>query len=282
MGEFTIKEACALLKPESAEAYKYSRGHVLVIAGSAEYSGAPFLCGEAALRTGAGMCTVAIPHGCRPYCAVPASLIVRTIAATNGHFSMDSVDQILQLAQKADCLAIGPGITTADAMADFLDAILGLDCPMVLDADALNIMAANPRLFRPVAAPRILTPHAGELKRLQAALSCASAGEIAKMTGWVVVEKGSRTKVWDNWGNFTENTTGCPALATAGSGDCLTGIIAAFMAGKMPALDAARLGVFLHGLVGDILGKDTTRGHIADDIPTVIPDAFRTIAKYGK
>ncbi len=233
------------------DTYKQKRGHVLVIGGSADYPSAPFLSAEAALRCGAGLVSVAIPAGTDVFCSVPKALIVRRVPGA-GTFCVASVPAILAMLEKADAVVIGPGMTAGADCTEFLAGLLPqIKCPVLLDADALNILAKRKDLFGCLNENTVLTPHAGELARL----GTDSFGSA------VLVRKGPYSTVTQN-GRTAWNLSGSPALATAGSGDVLAGVIASFLAQGMTAFDAAGAGVFLHGLAGE-----TENGLIADDLP---------------
>ena len=256
---FGAPDARQLLRRIPFDTYKNRRGHLLVVGGSPLYPSAPFLCGEAALRTGAGLVTVMIPPETELFCSVPKALIVRR--------GFDPA-----VLQGKQALAVGPGMGTSKEAEKLLQLLLAADLPAVLDADALNLIAANPALLADRHAETILTPHAGELARLCATFKAADALTLAKCTGCTVLAKSPRTLVVSAAGESSINLSGCPALATAGSGDVLTGICGAFLAGGMNAFDAARCGAWLHGAAAEYLAPFGTGGVIADDLLKAISD----------
>ncbi len=244
-----------LLKQRQAyDTYKQKRGHVLVIGGSADYPSAPFLSAEAALRGGAGMVTLVIPGKTEIFCSVPKALIVRRVPG-DGYFRKESVAEILKLLPKMDAAVIGPGMTTEPGCMAFLAELLPeITCPLLLDADALNLLALNRELLRCLTETAVLTPHAGELARLE------NAGFNSTACPAVLVKKGPYSAVMQGT-QCARNLSGSPALATAGSGDVLSGLIAAFLGQKYSPFDAARIGVYLHGKAGE-----RGAGLIADDL----------------
>lgn len=268
-------------------AHKNRRGHVLAVAGSPGKRGAGRLLTWAALRTGAGLATLASPwaggevHAPDPVMTAALDLDGPDRPDTAGE-PVWIADQLRALAQGKQALAVGPGMpTTAGGRALVQAALAALDLPLVLDADALNHVGTELWRVAAARAPVVLTPHPGEAARL---LGCsaadiqadrmAAARALAAGTGAVVVLKGARTLVAHR-DVVTINPTGHAALATAGSGDVLTGIIAALLAQGMEAVDAARLGVYLHGITGELAAADlgprsVTAADLADRMPAAM------------
>lgn len=260
--------------------HKYQRGAVLVVAGGLQGVGAPRLGARAALRIGAGLATIA----CRPEALAahagrgPDALMQRAVA------DPPELDRLLSDRRLAAVLA-GPALGLDPQARDAVGCVLRSAMPAVLDADALTLLAARPRaLHRLVArraAPCVLTPHEGEFARLfggwqeivQAPSRLERARLAAAASGAVVVLKGSDTVIADPGGEAVINATGSAALATAGSGDVLGGMIAGLLAQGMPAFAAACAAVWLHGKAGEHLGP----GLIADDLPEALPALLTTI-----
>ena len=277
---FDETDARKILPRISFDAHKFQRGMVTVLGGSRQYGGAPILAGSAALHVGAGLVQVVLPGRCETFCQAPQALIVRRLPDTGADVLDAAILPSLHgLLARSNALAVGPGMTHSPALLPVLAELLGLDKPMVLDADALNLLATCPALLahdRP--APTILTPHAGEFARLQKAFGispdCDRAKDaltLAERTGCVVVLKGARTVVASPGGSFSYNLSGCAALATAGSGDVLTGVISALLANGLKAEDAARLGVWLHGAAAERATRPGAPvGLIADELPLFI------------
>ena len=282
---FTKYDARNLLFREPFDTFKNRRGHLAVIGGSAEYCNAPFLSGEAALRTGAGLVTVMLPASAEVLCNVRKALIVRRIEDNaRGCFGEASLRQLEEEIRPMQALAAGPGLSRRPETFAALEILTASGKPLVLDADALNLLAMNPDLLGEKRSNIILTPHPGEMSRLQNAFGLDSskhrieqALDLSYVTGAVVILKGSRSITASPAGDYCINMSGCAALSTAGSGDTLTGICGALLAEGYDAFDAARMGAFLHGLCGEILSPYGSRGILADDLADVIPQALKRI-----
>ncbi|HTM23532.1 MAG TPA: NAD(P)H-hydrate dehydratase, partial [Kofleriaceae bacterium] len=257
--------------------HKNSRGHCLVVAGSPGKRGAARLTAWAALRAGAGLVTLATDDPDQPLAdpLMTAALVSGPAAA----------DRLAALAGDKRALAIGPGMDTGpEGRALVLAALERLELPLVIDADGLNHLAGSLELVAAAAPPVVLTPHPGEAARLLGATTAdierdrvAAVRELAARSGAVVVLKGARTLVCDGIagdGFVTINPTGNPALATAGSGDVLTGVIAGLCAQGLGPAEAARLGVYAHGAAADLLAADLGRGTTATDLADAVPRAM--------
>lgn len=284
----TRDSARALLPSRPRDGHKGTFGHVLAVGGAEGMSGAIALCAHAALRAGAGLVTAATSGASQ-----------RAIAALYPEVMTDALldaEDVLgefkaSLGRKA-ALAVGPGLGQGDAARMIVRALLTDPVrPMVLDADALNLIAQDdPGLEMLTQAtdrvPVVLTPHPGELARLiqrsvqeVQADALGIARELAVRTGCIVVCKGAATCIAHPDGRLALNTSGNAGMATGGSGDVLTGIIAALIAQRMIPWSAARLGVYLHGVAGDVasarLGPHTV---LAGDLTRHLGDAFQTLA----
>lgn len=274
-----------------AESHKGDYGRVLLIGGARGMSGAIALAGMAALRSGAGLVRLAVPEVCLDLVASfdPSYMTAPLPADSGGGFSPQARQPLEELAQAADCIAIGPGLGRSPA-ASALVAFLYRDArqPLVLDADALNALAASPETLAAPGGPRLLTPHPGEFQRLlagdspQASVTSRSprqeqeqeAISLAGRHRLVVVLKGHRSLVTDGR-QVSHNTTGNPGMARGGSGDVLTGVIAALLGQGLPPYDAARLGVHVHGLAGDLAAAELGQiGMTARDLVSHLPAAF--------
>jgi NAD(P)H-hydrate epimerase len=292
--EWLDEEAAAWLLPvRRAESHKGTYGHLLAVAGSRGKSGAAVLLGRAALRCGAGLVTVALPGSTLPVVAAQqAELMTETLPETAaGALARRASSAALRLLGTRDALALGPGLgTSRETRACVLALVAERDRPAVVDADALNAIASGPRLARRRLGserhPLVLTPHPGEAARLLRDTTEAvqadrlgTSRELARRTGAVVVLKGHRTLVASPEGRVAVNASGNPGMATAGTGDVLTGMVGALLARRLPAWDAARLAVFAHGAAGDRaaaeLGED---GMIASDLLDRVPAALSSLA----
>jgi len=283
-----------LLAPRKARSHKGDYGRVLVAAGSRGMTGAAVLAARAALKAGAGLVTVACPESERRTiaCALPEVMTFGADCA-GGAFTLKAARQVaaFSAAKNIDVLLIGPGLGTSPGARTFvLDLLKILKIPAVVDADALNALAAGPRPLNIKAGPAIFTPHAGEAARLLGRLMAdrpACAAALAALTGGTVVLKGFGTLVCEG-GTIFKNTTGGPALAKGGSGDVLAGLTAGFYAqlglerGFTPetARACAALAAYLHGLCGDLAGKKfTERCVLAGELLDFLPAAIRRVGK---
>lgn len=261
-----------LMKKRSRFAHKGQMGHALLVAGSEGMAGAAVLSSRATIRSGVGKLTVMTPDVNRSVLQIS---VPEAIVCTN----VESVATF-------DSIGVGPGIGVGDEATEQLLSILQLnDMPLVLDADALNILAANPTWIQQLPAGTIITPHRREMERLLGG-SYAShelmekAHDLAMNYQLNIVLKGAFTQVFTSDGQIYINTTGNAGMATAGSGDVLTGIILGLLARQYTPDVAVRLGVYLHGLAGDFasaeLGEESL---IASDIINYLPQAFLKIQK---
>lgn len=255
--------------------HKGTRGHALVIGGAPGMRGAGRLAAIAALRAGAGLSTLAAHAG--DDLTAPDSVMTRAIDG-----SITSL-----LAGKA-AVVIGCGLGQDDVARGWLAEVLAAGVPAVVDADGLNLLAADPAVLARAAGPIVITPHPGEAARLlgisTAAVEAdrlAAARALAAKTRAVVVLKGARTVVCDGTlgDDFCAiNPTGSPALATGGSGDVLAGTIGGLLAQGLSALDAARAGVYVHGLAGERLAKLLGRGTVSSDLAPAIAAVLSQLA----
>jgi NAD(P)H-hydrate epimerase len=286
--ELTKAHVRALMPIRPALAHKGTFGHVFVIAGSHGFAGAAKLAGLAAARSGAGLVTVGVP---RPLLeAVAASvleLMVLPMRATRAEsISSDAAKDALAFAQDKNAVAIGPGLSQYPDTQEFVRKFVSeTTAPLVIDADALNALAGHLEHLDKALIPPIITPHPGEMARL---CGCNTADVQADRTGialrfakahrCVIVLKGAATVVASHEGDASVNVTGNSGMATGGTGDVLTGIVAGLLAQGLAPRDAAQLGVYLHGLAGDLAAAEKTeRGMIAGDLLERIPQAWRIL-----
>lgn len=271
--------------------HKSDYGHIFILAGSLGLTGAAVLCANSAIRTGAGLVTLGIPESLYPIAAkrVFPEVMTRPLPETKQKtLSLSGYQKIVDFSQKTDVLAIGPGLSRNASTQKLIRKIISkIDKPMVIDADGLNALAGHLRLLsalaHPLSAVRILTPHPGEFSRLTGKSAAyvqknreTLAKSFASDYNTVLVLKGYRTVVAAPDKKIYVNSTGNPGMATAGSGDVLTGMIAALLGQGLSAFEAAKLGVYLHGLAGDLAAKEKTQGGlIASDIIAKIPEAIK-------
>jgi len=285
-------ETIPKLKPRPAEAHKGDFGKVLIVGGSVGMSGAAALAGRAALRAGAGLVCVATPKSVLPIVASiePCFTTIALPEDTAGRISAKAINIILEAAGQNDAVAFGPGVGLSGALCSVLHALLEQDpLRLLIDADGLNNLAGMKDWPSRLKAKLILTPHPGEMKRLWSGLlrellpaeRQAQAVQLAQRTGAIVVLKGAGTVVTDGERVYI-NKTGNPGMATAGSGDVLTGVILALAGQGLSNLDAAVLGVYIHGLAGDIAAEKTGQvSLIATDIVQALCEAFMSVARHG-
>ena len=254
----------------------------LVVGGSRGMAGAAALAGMAALRGGAGLVRLAVPEPCLDTVAgFEASYMTVPLPADDaGRIAPEAFERLVELIEPATVVACGPGLGRSPGL-DRLVARLYREVgkPMVFDADALNALATEPAALSHPGGPRVLTPHPGEFagliaKKLDGEERNDAAVELAARCGGVVVLKGHRTLVTDG-SRRAINTTGNPGMATGGSGDVLTGLITALACQGLEPFDAARLGVHLHGLAGDLAAEEIGQvSLVAGDLIQFISEAF--------
>jgi hydroxyethylthiazole kinase-like uncharacterized protein yjeF len=285
------------------DSFKNTHGHVFVIAGSRGYTGAAVLCGNAAMRSGAGLVTVCTPVSSQPAVAAAVMPEVMTIALAEtdrGAISDEAIDHVAGLMAKASAVAIGPGLSPTDERTRrFVYSIVKQrKKAVVIDADALNCLSPWPSNLQGSAeAPLILTPHPGEMLRLlgttdKSALDdrVATAREFATRHKLILVLKGSRSLIAAPDGRVFVNPTGNAGLGTAGAGDTLTGIIAAFVAQsagslkeKSDPLAATIAALYVGGLAGDFAAQKLgMRTMVASDIREHLSDAIRSLDPQGE
>jgi ADP-dependent NAD(P)H-hydrate dehydratase / NAD(P)H-hydrate epimerase len=271
------------------DTHKGSYGHVLVVAGSLGKSGAAALAGRAALRTGAGLVTVATAAGVLPSVArTMAELMTEPLPETPERtIAASALARAVELLRGKNAVLVGPGLTTHPSTAEFVAGFLPkIKVPVVIDADGLNIVAARPDVLRRLAAPAVLTPHPGEFARLVGRTSeevlrhrLELVPEFAAKHGLTVVLKGYRTLIAAPDGRVFVNPTGNPGMATGGTGDVLGGMIASELGQEKDILGAVLSAVYAHGLAGDIAAERLgEKSLVAGDIIRYLPPALKALA----
>lgn len=280
----TRRGAGALLPARPPHGHKGTFGHVLVVAGSRGKAGAAALAAAGAARAGAGLVTVACPAGVQPEVAAQLAEAMTSPLAdgADGELAVAAGAALAELARARSAAAVGPGLGRGEGVRGaLLRAIPSLELPLVLDADGLVAFAGAPERLRERRAPTVLTPHPGEAALLLGTTAdalnrdrVAAARALAERTGGVAVLKGAATVVAAPGGRVRVNPTGGPVLATGGTGDVLAGAIAGLLAQGLDAFDAAALGVYLHGLAGDLLaGTLGPAGALAGEVARQLPRA---------
>jgi NAD(P)H-hydrate epimerase len=280
-----------LLPPRPFASHKGAFGHLVVVAGSEGKTGAAALTAEAGLRSGAGLVTAAVPAGLNDILEVKL-----TEAMT---LPLPEAQGVRVLGKKAwpplrdfladkSAVALGPGLGTHPETQELVRALVRhCPLPMVIDADGVNALAGRLEALQGAAGPRIFTPHPGEMARLLGMISkevqsrrLDLARDFAAAHGVWLVLKGAQTVVADPKGRVSLNPTGNPVLASGGTGDVLTGLVGGFLAQGLAPWDAARLGVFLHGLAADYLEESIgARGHLAGDLLACLPELLTEFAE---
>jgi hydroxyethylthiazole kinase-like uncharacterized protein yjeF len=280
-------DVAEVLPPRPSTAHKRSVGKVLVVAGSETMSGAAVLAALGALRAGAGLVRIAVPRPIVDRVApqVVEALTVGVPATSQGGFAFEAADDIVRMAEGADSVALGPGIGRELETSEFVRQVLRrLDRPVVLDADGINALRGKPQGIGRRKARTLLTPHSGELGRLLGkpaseidADRLAAVREGARLTECHVLLKGPCTLIAKPSGTVVMVSRGGPVLATGGTGDVLTGVLAALGAG-VGLFQAGWAGAYLHSAAGDMLAAQVAdRGVVASDVARMIPQAIREV-----
>lgn len=265
-----------------AAAHKGTRGHVLLVAGSEGKTGAAAMCGRAALRAGAGLVTVATTKAAQTAVDAKVWEVMSAAFTSVDDATPDSFDVVMRLSSKMKSIGLGPGLPTGPGTAAFVQR-MAVQCalPMVIDAEALNHIAADPGVLMQARGPRVLTPHPAEMARLLGVTTtdvqadrATAARTLAQKTQAIVVLKGARTLVALPNGTLYVNPAASPALGTAGSGDVLTGAIAALLAQGLTAEQASVCGVFVHGMAADDACARLGLQHL---LAGELPDAFARV-----
>jgi NAD(P)H-hydrate epimerase len=277
----------ARLLQRKLKSHKGDYGHVLILAGSGRFSGAALLCAEAALRAGAGLVTLGLPKSINLALirSKPREVMTFPLAETKeGTLGLPAFAKISSMLEQADVLVIGPGLGNNKSTYALIRKVIDrCALPAVIDADALGALNKNLKILKKHKGAIVLTPHQKEIARLFG-LDIAKvrknrkliAQKYAKYYNNIVILKGHNSLVAGSRGEFYVNKTGNPGMATAGSGDVLSGIVGAFMGQGLDAFRAAKYATYIHGLAGDIAAKDKTQmGLIASDIINRIPDALK-------
>lgn len=281
----TLAAMQPLVRPKGSLDHKRSVGTVLVVGGSAGMTGAAHMAAMAALRGGGGLVHCTLPEGAggeKPY----PEVITVTARGAGGHFSARSRAPLVDEAAGFAAVVLGPGLGRADETVLVARSLLALDKPLLVDADGLFALGDQPELLAGRSAPTVLTPHEGELARLLAVPAAEVAArrlEHARMAARrgnaTVLLKGEATIVADPSGTAYVVPTGNPGLATPGTGDVLSGVVAAQLAKGLGATEAACLGAYLHGLAADLAAEDAygTEGLVAGDLLDYLPAAIELV-----
>lgn len=282
-----ISEMKKLLPKRKKDVNKGNLGKLLILGGSKGMTGAVCLSANAALRSGAGLVTVATPDSQRQIVAIKLTEAMTVgFSDKDGNFLGDDAGKIIEYANGFDCLVIGPGMGRTLGVDKIVNGVLA-ECktPVVIDADGINAVSKNIDILKNIKAEAVITPHPGEMSRLtKKTISEIQENrtelcrEFAKENNIVTVLKGSETVIASPDGRYVINSTGNSGLATGGTGDVLSGIIASFIGQGLNMFDAAVLAVYLHGRAGDLAEKEkSVYGLIASDVIDFLPFAIREL-----
>lgn len=277
-----------IIPPRKAHSHKGDFGHVFILAGSYGLTGAAYLASQAALLSGSGLVTLGIPESLNPIMEVKLTeVMTKPLPETKSlSLSLRALKEIKKGISNFDALAIGPGLSQDTQTQKLVQSLLPLIIrPSVLDADGINALVGKLKLLHNLKSQLIITPHPGEMARLlnikvEAVQKnrITIARDFAKRHNVIVVLKGHRTVVADINGKTFVNETGNPGMASAGCGDVLTGMIAAFLGQGIGPYFSAKLAVYLHGLAGDYAAKEKGQTSlIATDILEKLPQAIKTV-----
>lgn len=289
-----------ILKPRHGNTHKGSFGHVFVLAGSVGKTGATAMTSLGAMRCGAGLVTLGIPKSLNPIMAkkltevmtlpLPESPLHPPLSkGETGGFSgilgYEAIESIMSFIRDKKVIVLGPGLTAKEPVKRLvLRLISESKIPLVIDADGVNCIAGDFNILKKAKAPIVITPHPGEMARLVdmttkdiQADRIGIASEFAKENKVIVVLKGARTIIAEPSGRIYINPTGNPGMATAGTGDVLSGMIGGFIAQGYSSIDAANMAVYLHGLAGDEVAKKKGQiGMMATDILNILPTVINS------
>lgn len=266
----------SLLPDRNPWGHKGDFGKLLLLCGSRGYTGAAFFAAMGALRSGAGLVFLGVPESIYGIEAVKFNEpVIFPLPDADGRLSADAVPEILSRLPRMDAVLVGPGLGQSEGTLAVVRAVLEkAECPVVVDADGINVLRAHRDLLRGRKSPTILTPHDGEFARLGGIIGedrMAAAAALADDLGCVVLLKGHETCVTDGVNGYI-NPTGNPGMAVGGSGDVLAGVITALLGTGLPPLEAAACGAWLHGAAGDRCAAELGQyGMLPTDMLNALP-----------
>ena len=266
----------SLLPDRNPWGHKGNFGKLLLLCGSRGYTGAAFFAAMGALRAGAGLVFLGVPESIYGIEAVKLNEpVIFPLPDAGGRLSADAVPEILTRLPQMDAVLVGPGLGQPEGTLAVVRAVLeNAQCPVVVDADGINVLSAHRDLLRGRKSPTILTPHDGEFARLGGVIGedrMAAAAALAEELGCVVLLKGHETCITDGIDGYI-NPTGNPGMAVGGSGDVLAGVITALLGAGLPPLEAAACGAWLHGAAGDRCAAELGQyGMLPTDMLSALP-----------
>ena len=273
--ELNHEQVLKILPDRGITAHKGDFGKLLLLCGSRGFTGAAYLAAMGALRSGAGLVFLGVPESIYAIEAIKLNEpVVFPLPDSGGTLSDTAIPKILERLPKMDAVLIGPGLGQSEDTYRVVKAVLeAAECPVVLDADGINVVAPHKDILRGRTNPTVLTPHAGEFARLggKANDRVAAAEDMARDTGCTVLLKGHNTVIADGKTTYI-NPTGNPGMAVGGSGDVLAGIIVSLIGQGIGPLEAAACGAWLHGAAGDICEAEIGQyGMLPTDMLNVLP-----------
>ena len=272
----THEDVLRLLPNRPADSHKGNYGKILLLCGSKGYTGAAALAAMGALRSGAGLVYLGVPEIIYAIEAVKLTEpVIIPLPDENGTYAIDAMSPVLSMLQGKDAVLIGPGIGQSAGAEQVLCTVLeNFPGTVIVDADGITLLSKHKDILRGRTGSTILTPHEGEFARIGGKIAddrVAAAAELAKDLHTIVLLKGSRTVITDGTQHYL-NLTGNPGMATGGSGDVLAGIITALVGQKLPPLEAAACGAWLHGAAGDLCAEEIGQyGMLPSDMLNVLP-----------
>ena len=278
--QLTHAAVLSLLPQRDPWGHKGTFGKVLLLCGSRGYTGAAYLAAMGALRCGAGLVFLGVPESIYAIEAIKLNEpVVFPLPDCGGMLSDQAAEQILQRLPQMDAVLVGCGLgQSAGTLAVVRSVLEQAQCPVVLDADGINVLAAHKDVLRGRAYPTIITPHDGEFRRFGGTIGenrMASAADLARQLGCIVVLKGHETCITDGVTGY-RNSTGNPGMAVGGSGDVLAGMVTALLGQGLPPLEAAACAVWLHGAAGDCCAEKLGQYGM---LPTDMLDALPRLLK---
>lgn len=266
----------SLLPDRNPWGHKGNFGKLLLLCGSRGYTGAAFFAAMGALRSGAGLVFLGVPESIYGIEAVKLNEpVIFPLPDAGGRLGADAVPEILTRLHQMDAVLVGPGLGQSEGTLAVVRAVLEkAECPVVVDADGINVLSAHRDLLRGRKLPTILTPHDGEFARLGGVIGedrMAAAAALAEELGCTVLLKGHETCITDGTDGYI-NPTGNPGMAVGGSGDVLAGVITALLGAGLPPLEAAACGAWLHGAAGDRCAAELGQyGMLPTDMLSALP-----------
>lgn len=274
--ELNREKVLQILPDRDIRAHKGDFGKILLLCGSQGFTGAAYFSAMGALRSGAGLVFLGVPESIYGIEAVKLNEpVVFPLPDLDGKLCEDAIPAISQRLPQMDAVLVGPGLGQSEGVFRVVKSVLQqAKCPVVMDADGINVMTAHKDIVRERTNPTVLTPHAGEFARLGGNPTedrVAAAEEMAKDLGCVMLLKGHHTVITDGRTTYI-NPTGNPGMAVGGSGDVLAGIIAALLGQGIEPVEAAACGAWLHGAAGDLCAEEIGQyGMLPTDMLHVLP-----------